>query len=88
MRSLWRILARQWLGGKGSEALTEDSAILEGLVRDDARPPRAFDVRRDPRVSHGALMSAATPPNAERLFAPHGSSGETSCSELPVRYSR
>ena len=88
MRSLWRILALQWLGGKGSEALTEDSAILEGLVRDDARPTRAFDVRRDPRVSHGVLMFAATPPNAERLFDPHGSSEETSYSESPVRYSR
>jgi hypothetical protein len=31
MRSLWRILAMQWLGGEGSEALTADSAILEGL---------------------------------------------------------
>ena len=31
MRSLWRILALQWLGGDGSEALTADSAILEGL---------------------------------------------------------
>jgi hypothetical protein len=31
MRSLWRIPALQWLGGDGSEALTEDSAILEGL---------------------------------------------------------
>jgi hypothetical protein len=31
MRSLWRILALQWLRGDGSEALTEDSAILEGL---------------------------------------------------------
>ena len=31
MRSLWRILALQWLRGDGSEALTGDSAILEGL---------------------------------------------------------
>jgi hypothetical protein len=31
MRSLWRILALQWLGGDGSVALTEASAILEGL---------------------------------------------------------
>ena len=31
MRSLWRILALQWLRGAGSEALTEDWAILEGL---------------------------------------------------------
>jgi hypothetical protein len=25
MRSLWRVLALQWLGGEGSEALTGDS---------------------------------------------------------------
>ena len=31
MRSLWRILALQWLGGDGTEALTGDSTILEGL---------------------------------------------------------
>jgi hypothetical protein len=31
MRSLWRILALEWLRGDGSEALTADSAILEGL---------------------------------------------------------
>ena len=31
MRSLWRILALRWLGGDGSDALTADSAILEGL---------------------------------------------------------
>ena len=34
MRSLWRILALQWLGGDGSEALTGDSTILEGLPYD------------------------------------------------------
>jgi hypothetical protein len=31
MRSLWRILALQWLRGDASEALTGESAILEGL---------------------------------------------------------
>jgi hypothetical protein len=31
MRSPWRILALQWLRGDGSEALTGDSTILEGL---------------------------------------------------------
>jgi hypothetical protein len=44
MRSLWRILALQWLGGDGSEALTEDSAILEGL------PYREIVRYRDNRV--------------------------------------
>ena len=44
MRSLWRILALQWLGGDGSEALTADSDILEGL-------PYSADARcRDNRV--------------------------------------
>jgi hypothetical protein len=57
MRSLWRILALQWLGGDGSEALTGDSAILEGfLYGGDAQPMRAFDVRRDPQVSRRAMM--------------------------------
>ena len=32
MRSLWRILALQWLGGEGSEALTGDSTVLESLM--------------------------------------------------------
>jgi hypothetical protein len=55
MRSLWRILALQWLGGDGSEALTGDSAILEGVL-EDARPMDAFDVRREPQVSRHAMM--------------------------------
>lgn len=43
MRSLWRILALQWLGGEGSEALAGDSATLEGL-------PHPADLRyRDDR---------------------------------------
>ena len=57
MRSLWRILALQWLGGDGSEALTGDSAILEGLLYSgDAWPMRAFDVRRESQVSRQAIM--------------------------------
>jgi hypothetical protein len=57
MRSLWRILALKWLGGDGSEALTGDSTILEGLLDGgDARPMQAFDVRREPQVSHQAMM--------------------------------
>ena len=43
MRSLWRKLALQWLRGEGSEALTEGSDILEGLLREGhARPMRIF----------------------------------------------
>ena len=60
MRSLWRILALQWLGGRASEALTADSAILEGFFRDvDSRPTGAYDVRPELQVSHRALTSAA-----------------------------
>jgi hypothetical protein len=52
MHSLWRTLALQWLGGDGSEALTGDSAVLEGLVLgSNERPVRTFDVRREPQVS-------------------------------------
>lgn len=59
MRSLWRIMALQWLGGRASEALTADSAILEGLFRGGrARDIGAYDVRPEPRVSHRALISA------------------------------
>jgi len=32
MRSLWRMLALQWLGGEGSEALTDDSAVFDILM--------------------------------------------------------
>jgi len=52
MRSLWRILALQWLRGDGSEALTADSAILEGL-------PYPADVRcRDDRADRVHLESS------------------------------
>ena len=45
MRSLWRILALQWLGGDGSEALTRDSTILEGLPHSGS--VRCWDHRAD-----------------------------------------
>ena len=45
MRSLWRILALQWLGGDGTEALTGDSTILEGLPYDGNVRCRADRVR-------------------------------------------
>ena len=58
MRSLWRILALQWLGGEASEALTRDSTVLESLsVGEDARRQDAFDVQRRPGVSHQAMMA-------------------------------
>lgn len=64
MRSLWRALAVQWLGGKGSEALTGASALLDMLGTE--KPERTFDVRREPGVSHHAMMvSSDRTPNLE-----------------------
>jgi hypothetical protein len=58
MRSLWRILALQWLGGEGSEALTDDSAVFDILmVWEHERAIRAFHVQRQSGVSHDAMMS-------------------------------
>lgn len=58
MRSLWRILALQWLGGEGSEVLTGDSAVLDRLAGEQERTTRPFQVRRESGVSHQAMMSS------------------------------
>ena len=79
MRSLWRILALEWLGGEGSQALTEDSTILEGLLGDEA-PVRAFDVRREPQASRRAMI--APDPGPENLKE------ELLRSGFPGRYAR
>jgi hypothetical protein len=83
MRSLWRILALQWLGGDGSEALTGESAILEGLLG-EGRPLAAFDVRREPQVSRQAMM--VTGP--ARRSDPEIPREEALGSGSPDRYSR
>ena len=58
MRSLWRMIASRWLGGKGSDALTGDSTLLDLLIeRDQRETPPVFQVRREPAVSHRAMMS-------------------------------
>jgi len=85
MRSLWRLLALQWLGGEASEALTGDSTILEGLLRGGhARPIRTFDVRREPQVSRHAMMV----PDLERLSDREIPTEEALRSGMPGRYSR
>ena len=61
MRSLWRRLAVQWLGGEGSEALAGDSAILDLIMARDRDASRAFDVQRAPGVSHRALTAPREP---------------------------
>ena len=63
MRSLWRMLALQWLGGEGSEALTDDSAVFDILmVGEHENPTRAFHVQRQSGVSHDAMTSSSQHP--------------------------
>jgi hypothetical protein len=81
MRSLWRRLALQWLGGEGSEALTEDSAVLDMIFADQARAAPSFEVQRAAGVSHQALMS----PDAEQRLESETASEEATRSELPGR---
>jgi hypothetical protein len=62
MRSLWRMIALRWLGGHGSEALTDDSALLDLLIMgENARAPIAIQVRRQSGVSHHAMMARQDP---------------------------
>ena len=85
MRSLWRILASQWLGGESSEALTEDSTILDGLVHgDDKRLTHTFEVRREPQVSRYAMML----PDPKRPFDRDVATEEALRSGWARRYSR
>jgi hypothetical protein len=64
VRSLWRIIAARWLGGRASETLTGDTALLDLLT-----PPggdAAFAVRRQSAVSYRAMMSQQDPAPPER----------------------
>jgi hypothetical protein len=80
MRSLWRVLALRWLGGVGSQALEGESNVLELLFGEPARGvPRTFDVRREPSVSHRAMMS----PGAAHRSAPAIATAEVTSAEWP-----
>lgn len=57
MRSLWRMIALRWLGGQGSEALTDDSGLLDLLMIGERAPPNGFAVSRRSGVSHHAINS-------------------------------
>jgi hypothetical protein len=71
MRSLWRMLALQWLGGEGSEALTGDSTVLDMLLfGEHARAAQAFDVQRRAGVSHQAMMSPHADPTCPEAAIP------------------
>ncbi len=63
MRSMWRNLALQWLGGEGSETLAGDSAFFDLLsLREHDERVQAIEVRREPAVSHRAMASMLCPP--------------------------
>ena len=69
MRSLWRALALQWLGGEGSEALTGDSTVLESLMfSEHARAMHTFDVRRAPEVDLPKDVGRAPTGDRERRY--------------------
>src|SRR5271169_4964398 len=57
MRSLWRMIALRWLGGQGSEALTDDSVLIDLLTIGERAPPIGFPVSRRSGVSHHAMNS-------------------------------
>jgi hypothetical protein len=65
MRSLWRRLALQWLGGDGSGALTEESAVLDMVFAEPARATHVFDVERAAGDSHRAVSSPSDEQRSE-----------------------
>ena len=57
MRSLWRRLARRWLGGEGSAALDGDTAFLDMLLKGPEEPTaEAYRVTRDAGASRRAMI--------------------------------
>ena len=61
MLSLWRMMAVRWLGGRPSEAMSGDTALIELLIQGSGSEPTAFLVRRQSEVSHQAMMSGHDP---------------------------
>ncbi len=72
MRSLWRNLALQWLGGDGSEALSGDSSLFDRLMlAEHEERVQAIEVRHEPAVSHTAmapLLADQPEPELDRAF--------------------
>jgi hypothetical protein len=75
MRSLWRMIALRWLGGQGSGALTDDSALLDLLTSGERAPPIGFAVSRRSLVSHRAINSREAPGQAAAEPVTVGKSG-------------
>ncbi len=74
MRSLWRMIALRWLGGQGSEALTDDSALLDLLTIGESAPPIGFEVSRRSGVSHHAMNSQQVPTRRSSSLSSSGDS--------------
>ena len=58
MRSLWRELALEWLGGEASEALTVDSSFLFRFAVTAETPSPRVRVTRLDGVSDQAVLRA------------------------------
>ncbi len=59
MRSLWRFMATQWLGGAGSEVLTDDSALTDLLLPEQTTP--AFRIARSREACPPAITAPPMP---------------------------
>jgi hypothetical protein len=64
MRSLWRFMALQWLGGEGSQALSGDSALIDLLLPEQTAP--CFRVVRNPQPHTFATPASPAPDPAEK----------------------
>ena len=70
MRSLWRRLARRWLGGEGSAALDGDTAFLDLLLKGPEEPmAETYRVTRDAGASHRAMISQGLAPEVTAVRA-------------------
>jgi hypothetical protein len=69
MRSLWRFMAAQWLGGTGSEVLTGDSALTDLLLPEPTAP--VFRVARSRERRLPAITASPMPRAAEREESDH-----------------
>jgi hypothetical protein len=62
MRSMWRDLALQWLGGEASEGLTEESSFLDRFPLAPETGMPAILVTRTGGVSYAALLRETADP--------------------------
>jgi hypothetical protein len=69
MRSLWRFMAAQWLGGAGSEVLTGDSALADLLLPEQTAPAFRVARSREPRLP--AITAPPMPGAVARAESDH-----------------